>query len=45
MVCNVCQGLASIHAKNIIHRDIKPQNIIKKDNFYKISDFGSSNDN
>lgn len=33
-------GLQSIHDNNIIHRDIKLQNIMMKGNTPKISDFG-----
>ena len=43
--CDYCiqigQGLSEAHAKNIIHRDIKPQNIIMtKDKTLKVTDFG-----
>lgn len=37
----MCTGLGSAHAANIIHRDIKPQNIIiSKDGKIKVTDFG-----
>lgn len=37
----VAEGLRAAHAQNIIHRDVKPQNImITKDNKVKVADFG-----
>eukprot|EP00347_Sterkiella_histriomuscorum_P015113 403358271 len=39
----VCEGLSYLHSRNIIHRDIKPQNIlITGSNSYKIADLGIS---
>lgn len=37
----ICEGLDAAHKKSVIHRDIKPQNIIMtKGNVLKITDFG-----
>ena len=37
----ICRGLRYAHAQNVIHRDIKPQNIlIDKENVARLSDFG-----
>ena len=37
----VAQGIAAAHSRNIVHRDIKPQNIIiSTDGKVKLSDFG-----
>ncbi len=37
----VCEGLAEAHELGVIHRDLKPQNImIEKENRVKIMDFG-----
>jgi eukaryotic-like serine/threonine-protein kinase len=37
----ICRGLRYAHNNNVVHRDIKPQNIlIDKSNVVKLSDFG-----
>jgi serine/threonine protein kinase len=37
----VCTGLAYIHSKQLVHRDLKPTNIyLSEDNCIKIGDFG-----
>ena len=38
---DICSGLTAVHAQNIIHRDIKPQNILlTSDDTAKLTDFG-----
>ncbi|HEV7767073.1 MAG TPA: protein kinase [Thermoanaerobaculia bacterium] len=37
---HVCDGLSEAHAKDIVHRDIKPDNIILSSRFVKVLDFG-----
>ncbi len=40
-VHDVCNGMASAHAANVVHRDLKPNNIlINEDSLLKIVDFG-----
>jgi serine/threonine protein kinase len=38
----LCEGLGHAHAKKLVHRDIKPQNLLLRDsdNCLKITDFG-----
>lgn len=37
----ICEGLDAAHKQSVIHRDIKPQNIIMTaDNILKVTDFG-----
>jgi serine/threonine-protein kinase len=38
----ICRGLRYAHSKNVIHRDIKPQNVLieSKSNVCRLSDFG-----
>ena len=39
----ICLGLEEIHSKNLIHRDLKPDNIfLTKERQLKIGDFGIS---
>lgn len=38
----IAAGLATLHHNSIVHRDIKPQNILRCDDAWKIGDFGIS---
>lgn len=39
--CDICSALALCREKNIVHRDVKPQNIfMSPDGDYKLGDFG-----
>ena len=41
IIKQVCSGIDAAHSNNIIHRDIKPQNIIiSKEGKVKVTDFG-----
>ncbi|MGI6571193.1 MAG: Stk1 family PASTA domain-containing Ser/Thr kinase [Caldicoprobacterales bacterium] len=41
IACQICAGLHHAHENNIVHRDIKPQNIlINKEGIAKVADFG-----
>lgn len=42
MIFNIAEGLKFAHNKHIIHRDIKPQNVLLKKGIPKISDWGLS---
>lgn len=43
IMLQLCDAVATVHAKNIVHRDIKPQNIYyTNDGTVKLSDFGIS---
>lgn len=45
LVLQVLDGVKLIHDNNYIHRDLKPQNILRfKGGFYKIADFGLAKD-
>ncbi|MBC8204167.1 serine/threonine protein kinase [bacterium] len=41
IIVEICKGMAYAHERGVIHRDIKPQNIlVSKEGQVKISDFG-----
>ena len=42
LIKDMAAGLVEVHNNDIIHRDIKADNIILKENRFKISDFGVS---
>src|SRR5262247_305886 len=44
IIRQVCQGLETAHAAGVVHRDLKPQNImIEKDGHVVVMDFGIAN--
>jgi tRNA A-37 threonylcarbamoyl transferase component Bud32 len=44
LAAGLAEGLAVIHAADVIHRDLKPSNVILSDNGPRIIDFGISRD-
>lgn len=42
IMIQITEGVSFLHSKNILHGDIKPENILKFKNIYKLSDFGYS---
>ena len=42
LTMQMCEGLEYMHNNGVRHRDIKPQNILIKDDIVKIADFGLS---
>ncbi|RLI78079.1 hypothetical protein DRP04_10530 [Archaeoglobales archaeon] len=40
LIFNIAEGLKYAHSENVIHRDLKPKNIMIKDGIPKISDWG-----
>jgi serine/threonine protein kinase len=39
---DICKGVEHLHNQGICHRDLKVENILLKDQKFKIADFGSA---
>ena len=44
IITGACRGLEHIHSRGMVHRDIKPGNILRHGTAYKIADFGLVSD-
>jgi formylglycine-generating enzyme required for sulfatase activity len=42
MMIGVLRGIEHLHSRNVVHRDLKPDNILLQGNFPRIADFGIS---
>ncbi len=42
IILEIADGIAALHHNSIVHRDIKPHNVLRCDDAWKIGDFGIS---